>query len=132
MGRRPPLSKGEMEIARVLWECGEATVREVHEALPSGRKIDFTTAQTYLRRLEAKGYARAKLVGRTRVYSVKVKPETVIRETVGEIVERLFDGKPLPMVQHLIEEGGIGREEIGQLRQLLDRLEKEGDERDGK
>lgn len=123
-----------MEIARVLWERGEATVRQVHESLPPGREIDFTTAQTYLRRLEAKGYAKAKLVGRTRVYSVKVKPETVIRETVGEIVERLFDGKPLPMVQHLIEEGGIGREEIGQLRQLLDRLEKEEEEeeRNGK
>lgn len=126
MGRRPALSKGEMEIARCLWELGEATVRQVHDALPLGRKIDFTTAQTYLRRLEAKGYVRASLVGRTRVYAAKVKPKTVIRETVDDMVQRLFDGQSMPLVQHLIEDGGIGPEEISQLRELLDRLEEEG------
>lgn len=126
MGRRPPLSKAEIEIARVLWQLGEATVRDVYEALPPGRKIDFTTAQTYLRRLEAKGYARASLVGRTRVYAAKVKPKTVIRETVDDMVQRLFDGHALPLVEHLIEDGGIGPAEIAQLRELLDRLEEEG------
>ena len=81
MGGRPALSKGEMEVARVLWELGKATVREVHEAFPEGREIDFTTVQTYLRRLESKGYARATLDGRARVYTPKVKSRTVIRET---------------------------------------------------
>lgn len=126
MGRRPPPSKAEIEIARVLWRLGEATVRDVYEALPPGRAIDFTTVQTYLRRLEAKGYARARLAGRTRVYAATVKPKTVIRETVDDLVQRLFDGDALPLVEHLIEDGGIGPEEIAQLRALLDRLEEEG------
>ena len=42
MVRRPPLSKAEMQVARVLWELGSATVRQVHEAMASERKIDFT------------------------------------------------------------------------------------------
>ena len=37
---------------------GQATVRQAHEAMPSARKMDFATVQTYLRRLEAKGYVR--------------------------------------------------------------------------
>ena len=113
-------------MVRVLWRLGEATVRDVYEALPPGRTIDFTTAQTYLRRLEAKGYARARLVGRARVYTAKVKPKTVIRETVDDMVQRLFDGQALPLVQHLIEDGGIGPEDVAQLRELLDRLEEDG------
>jgi BlaI family transcriptional regulator, penicillinase repressor len=128
MGNRPALSKAEMEIARVLWDLGEATVRQVHDALPRGRKINFTTVQTYLRRLEAKGYARAWLVGRTRVYAARVRPETVIRETVDDMVERLFDGRSLPLVQHLIEDGGLSAGDVAQLRKLLDRLEEEGHE----
>ena len=64
MTERPALSKGELEVARVLWELGSASVRRVHEALPAAREIDFTTVQTYLRRLETKGYAKAKLDGR--------------------------------------------------------------------
>jgi len=118
-----------MEVARLLWELGEATVRQVHEVLPRERDIDFTTVQTYLRRLEAKGYVRAWIRGRTRVYAPKVKPTTVIRETVDDLVQRLFGGETLPLMRHLIEDRGISDEELGQLRQLLDRLEEESDER---
>ena len=56
MSPRTPLSKAEMEVASLVWELGEATVRQVTDALPAKRKIDFTTVQTYLSRLEAKGY----------------------------------------------------------------------------
>ena len=124
MPDRQALSKGEMEVARVLWEIGRASVREVHEAFPKDRGIDFTTVQTYLRRLEAKGYARAKLEGRTRIYSPKVKPRTVIRETIDDLIDRLFGGETLPLMRHLIEDRQIRDDELEQLRDLLDQLEK--------
>lgn len=127
MTERPALSKGELEVARALWQLGKATVREVHESFPAGREIDFTTVQTYLRRLESKGYVRAKLDGRTRVYSPKVKPRTVIRETIDDLIDRLFGGEALPLMQHLIEDRGISDDELSVLRELLNRLEEESD-----
>ncbi|MBN2024644.1 MAG: BlaI/MecI/CopY family transcriptional regulator [Pirellulales bacterium] len=127
MAKRPAMSRGELEAARLLWELGQATVRQVHEALPPGREMDFTTVQTYLRRLAAKGYIRSWLVGRTRMYAPKVKPTTVIGETVGDLVERLFGGQTLPLVRYLIEERGIGEQDIAELRAVLDRLERESD-----
>lgn len=125
MVQRPAISRGEMEVARVLWELGSATVRQVHEAFPNSRRIDFATVQTYLRRLEAKGYVQGRRAGRARVYTAKVKPRTVIRETIDDLVDRLFAGEALPLVRHLIEERGINEEELAELRALLDRLEKE-------
>ncbi len=125
MTDRPALSKGEMEVARVLWELGEATVREVHAALPDTRAAEFATVQTYLRRLESKGYITGRLAGRTRVYTPKVKPRTVIRETLDDLVDRLFGGETLPLVRHLIEDRGITDEELAELRQLIERMEKE-------
>jgi predicted transcriptional regulator len=122
---RQALSKGELEVARLLWQLGEATVRQVHEAFPEGRQMDFATVQTYLRRLESKGYVHAKLDGRTRVYSPRVKPRTVIRETIDDLVERLFGGETMPLVRHLIEDRGIDAADLAELRQLLDRLEEE-------
>jgi predicted transcriptional regulator len=120
MTDRPALSKAEMEVARVLWELGAASVRQVHEAMPADRAIDFTTVQTYLRRLEQKGYARAKLAGRLRIYSPKVKSRTVIRETVNDLIERLFAGEAMPLMRHLIEDRGMSDEDLAQLRSLLD------------
>ena len=114
-----------MEVAQVLWSLSSATVRQVHEAFPAERGIDFSTVQTYLRRLEAKGYVRGRLEGRTRVYTAKVKPRTVIRETIDELVDRLFGGETLPLVRHLIEERGITGDDLAELRRLLDRLESE-------
>lgn len=120
MTDRPALSKGEMEVARLLWELGSASVRQVHEALPRGRSVDFTTVQTYLRRLEAKGYANARLDGRVRIYTPRVKPKTVIRETVDDLIERLFAGEAMPLMRHLIEDRGISEADLAQLRRLLD------------
>jgi predicted transcriptional regulator len=123
MTDRPALSKGELLVARALWELGSATVRQVFESLPADLRIDFTTVQTYLRRLEAKGYTRAKLSGRIRVYSARVQPTTVIRETIDDLVERLFGGETLPLMRHLIEDRDISNDELAALRQLIERAQ---------
>lgn len=125
MTHRPALSKGEMEVARAVWQLGQATVRQTHEAISAARGMDFATVQTYLRRLETKGYVSSSLAGHTRVYAPKVTASTVIRETVEDLVDRLFGGESLPLVQHLIEDRRISADQIAQLRQLLDRLEEQ-------
>ncbi|MFN0053906.1 MAG: BlaI/MecI/CopY family transcriptional regulator [Planctomycetales bacterium] len=122
MSERPGLSKGELEVARILWELRSATVRQVFEAFPPGRQIDFTTVQTYLRRLESKGYVTATLDGRTRVYAPRVKPQTVIRETLDDLVDRLFGGEALPLMRHLIEERGVSDADLAELSALVERL----------
>lgn len=121
---KPALSKGEMEVARILWEIGPATVREIHEHLPADRAMNFATVQTYLRRIEAKGYATSTLKGRVRTYAARAKPRTVIRDAVGDLVDRLFGGEPLPLVRHLIEQRAIDDEGLAEIRRLIEQLEK--------
>ena len=125
MPPRPGLSKAELEIARIVWELKSAGVRQVYEALPEGRDVDFTTVQTYLKRLEEKGYLKVRMANRAKVYSPKVKASTVIRETVDDLVERLFAGEAMPLVKHLVEEKEFSTAEVEQLRALLNRLEGE-------
>lgn len=123
---QPSLSKGEMAIARLLWEHGPASVRQIFEAQSGPRPMDFTTVQTYLRRLEQKAYANSTLDGRIRIYSARTRPRTVIRETVNDLVDRLFGGETMPLVKHLIEERGMDEQDIAELRKLIDRLEQGG------
>ena len=128
MGRRAALSKGELEVARVVWKLGEATLGQIFEAFPKRRKFDYTTVHTYLRRLEAKGYLRTRRDGRNKIYSPRVRPSKVIRETVDDLMERLFDGETLALMHHLIHDRGISPEEIGKLREMLAQLEAQEDE----
>jgi predicted transcriptional regulator len=133
MAKRSSASKSELEIARLVarlvWSLGEASVRDVLAALPDARKMDFSTVQTYLRRLHAKGYLRARRDGRTNIYSPAVKPTSVVRDVVDDLLDRLFGGDALPLVQHLIRERGLSSEEIDQLQELLDKLKERTHER---
>jgi BlaI family transcriptional regulator, penicillinase repressor len=121
---RPPLSKSELEIAQIVWRLGEARVRDVVAALSQDREVDFWTVQTYLRRLKAKGYLRARREGRSNIYSPAVRPTSVVREVVQDFVSRLFDGEPLSLIQHLIEDRPFSDEEISALEDTLDKLKK--------
>ena len=125
MGDRPALSKGEMEIVRAVWDLGEASVRQVHERLSESKAVEFATVQTFLRRLEAKGYLKGTNRGKVRFYSPRAKPQSVIRQTVDEFVERMFGGSALPLVRCLVEEGKVSAEEVAELRALLDRFDAE-------
>ncbi len=128
MAKRPTLSRAEIEIARVLWGLESASVRQIHESISKTREMDFTTVQTYLRRLESKGYAKTRLDGRARIYSPRVRAATVIRETVNDLIDRLFAGDTMPLMRHLVDDGKISRQELIELRKRIDQLETEADD----
>jgi BlaI family penicillinase repressor len=122
MAKRPALAKSELEIARIVWTLKEATVRQVADALPDDRKLDFWTVQTYLRRLAAKGYLRTRREGRNNVYRPNVEPSKVVHQVVDDFLGRLFDGETLPLFQHLINERGLSERELDELQKTLDQL----------
>jgi predicted transcriptional regulator len=111
-----PLNVALSYMNNIAWMLGQKPV------------LNFTTVQTYLKRLEAKGYLKVRLESRSRIYSPRVKPRTVIRETVDDLVERLFAGEAMPLMRHLVEEKEFSADEIDQLRSLLNRLDGERNE----
>ena len=116
------LARSELEVARVVWELGEATVRQVADALPEERGIDFWTVQTYLRRLKDKGYLKTRKQGRSNVYLPAVEPDAVVSEVTDDFINQLFDGEAMPLCQHLIDARGLSDLEIDQLQASLDEL----------
>jgi predicted transcriptional regulator len=125
MAKRGVPAPSELEVARIVWNLGSATVRQVVDALPGERGLDFKTVQTYLRRLAAKGYLRTRREGRTMIYSPRIQPRRVIGQVVDDLMNRLFDGEVFPLFQHLIVDRGLSENDVRQLRELLDRLEQE-------
>ena len=112
-----------MEVVRIVWDEGEATVREVHELLLKKRKVDFTTVQTFLVRLEQKGYLKSKIVDRSKVFSPRVKASTVIGQAVEDFVSTLFGGEPLPLLKHMINRENLTAKQLAELKQLLDEVQ---------
>jgi len=119
-GTMPALSPAETEILRLLWQLGRGTVQDVADKLPSGRQIAYATVQTLLRRLESKGYVAHETAGRAHVFIPAVKQEDVIDRTVGDFVDRLFGGDPVPLILHLADHGKLNARDVKRLKKLLD------------
>ena len=126
MPRRPRLAASELEIAQIVWRLGEAGVREVADALPADRGLDFWTVQTYMRRLKTKGYLATPAARGSNLYSAAVRPASVVRDLVSDFVDRTFGGEALPLVQQLIDDRGLSDSEIDQLQAMLDGLKRNG------
>ena len=115
----PAMSPAETEILRLVWQLESATVQDVCDALSEDRSVTYATVQTLLRRLEKKGYVRHALQGKAHLFSAAVKREDVITRTVGDFVERLFGGDPLPLMLHLADHSELKDDDIQRLRKLI-------------
>ncbi len=114
------VSPAETEVLRIVWELRSATVQQVVDQLPPDRNISYATVQTLLRRLEKKEYLTHKREGKAYIFSAVAKKEDVISRTVGDFVNRLFGGDPLPLVQYLAKHGKITNQDIDNLKALID------------
>ena len=122
---------GELQhaIMRVLWQCGEATVAEVHAALHEERGLAPTTIATMLRKMEDKGVVDHTVEGRHFVYHPTISEDEVRSSMVGELVDRLFAGDPAALVSHLVADSELDEDEMARLRRLLDEAERLDEER---
>ncbi|MEM9382207.1 MAG: BlaI/MecI/CopY family transcriptional regulator [Planctomycetota bacterium] len=113
----------ELTILRVLWARGEATVREVHEALRDDLPIVQNTIQAFLRSMADKGLVSFRTEGRSFVYRSAVAPEATRRGLLGRVLERAYDGAIDQLVQGAVDLQAPSREERQRIRALLDRLD---------
>ena len=115
------LTAQELEIMKAIWSRGQATVREVHDALRERRTVAYTTVQTMMNILETKGHLKKEPGDKAQVY-VPVRPQqAVVRSMVREFVERVFDGSARPLLVHLLNEKGLTERERRELQRLLDK-----------
>lgn len=129
--KRAPLSKGEMIVASALWRLGTATLGQLHAEVESTETMEYATVQSYIRRLESKGYVKAKKDGRNKIYRPAVKPEKVIGQTVDDMLNQLVSGQSMPVFRHLIQNRPVTRSELDELRRMIDEAESNALEDDG-
>lgn len=115
----PKLSKLEMKVMEALWVNGPSSVREIHDAFPKKGKPAYTTVQTMVYRLEAKGAVRrAKKISNANIFEATVTREAAQKRWIDEVLA-LFGGRSQPVMAHLIETGKLTMEDIKDAEKLL-------------
>jgi BlaI family penicillinase repressor len=123
--KQPPQkpTASELEILRVLWTRGPSTVREVHDALNEKRAMGYTSVLKFLQIMTAKGTVRRNETQRAHVYEACLPAEQTKRQLAGDMLHRVFEGSASQLMMHALAGGKASREEIDELRRLLNQYE---------
>jgi BlaI family penicillinase repressor len=117
--KKTVLTEQELEIMKIVWRRGSATVRDVYEDLLEQRKIAYTTVMTMMGILEQKGHLKKSSEERAYVYRPAKPQGEVVGKMVQDFVKRVFNGSAKPLLVHLIEDQNISSEELEEVRRLL-------------
>src|SRR5215472_11157762 len=123
---RSPLkpTASELEILRVLWARGPSTVREVHDALSERKNLGYTTVLKLLQIMTTKGTVRRNETQRAHVYEAGLPAEHTKRQLAGDMLQRVFEGSASQLMMHALAGKSASREEIEEIRRLLDEYER--------
>jgi BlaI family transcriptional regulator, penicillinase repressor len=119
MTLKSPLSPLEQEVMKAVWSSGAATATDIQAALAPQRILKDSTVRTLLTRLEAKGYLRHKVDGRTFVYSSTEPPRSLAVRAVRQIVERFCQGSVESLLVGMVDDEIVDPNE---LQRIVDRL----------
>ena len=114
----PKFTRLELQILDTLWARSNASIREIQEAFPDPKPA-YTTVQTTVYRLEAKGAVRrTRKVSNAHIFEPLVARDIARVRLLDEILG-FFGGRALPMMTQFVEAGKITMDDIRALEKAL-------------
>jgi BlaI family transcriptional regulator, penicillinase repressor len=118
----PKLSKLEYQIMEALWEKSEASLREIQESFPAKKRPGYTTIQTMVYRMEAKGIVlRVRKVGNFHIFAASITRDAAERRLVDDLLA-LFGGRSQLLMAHLIKGGKLSLTDVKEAEKMLRQL----------
>jgi BlaI family transcriptional regulator, penicillinase repressor len=115
----------ELEALKVLWERGEATIREIADAMNAQAKnggeaeIAYTTVLSLLQVMEQKGLVDHRRDGKAYIYVPRVEQNSTFRRLAGSFLDKVFDGAVAEYLVHALDSKRVSDAELDQLEAML-------------
>jgi BlaI family transcriptional regulator, penicillinase repressor len=117
------LTPQELEIMKLVWQRGAATVRDVYEVLLERRKIAYTTVMTMMKILETKGYLKKRRQDRALLYRPAHPQNQIIRGMIREFIDRVFNGSVEPLLVHLVKSQHLREKDLQKIVRMVEESE---------
>jgi BlaI family penicillinase repressor len=119
LDRLPKPTEGELELLRVLWERGSATVRELHDAVNEQRPVGYTSVLKILQIMTEKGLVQRVEAGRAHIYRATASQEATQSQLLRDLSERLFAGSAAQLAMHALAMEPASDQELEEIRNLI-------------
>ena len=117
------LGKVELEIFKIVCRLGTASVQDVMDEINRERKTAYTSVMTLMKNLADKGFLNFKRSGKKYLYKANIAPETLQQSLLERTLDRVFEGSSVDLVQSLVNTERISKDELSQIRKLLDEMD---------
>lgn len=114
------LTDSEQSIMEILWNKGQASVREIADTLSKDKATAYTTVQTMCKILTDKGYADFHKEGKAFIYTPKITEKDARQSALTTMLNRFFGGSPEVLAQHLMQETDIELKDLEALQKQID------------
>lgn len=119
----PEPTKAELEILQVLWEFGPSTVRFVNDQLNLQREVNYTSTLKQMQILTEKGILKRDESQMKHIY-IPVEAESKTKnQLLDRFVNTLYKGSAPSLVMQLLGNEKTSKEDIEEIKRLLDNLE---------
>lgn len=119
------LTEAEWEIMKVVWEKEPCAAGTVQEALAKSKDWAYSTVKTTMDRMVEKGFLEISRIRNLQLFRPCISEVDAKRREIRKMLKRAFDGALTPMMQFLIEHGGLSKEEAAQVRKLVNKAQKQ-------
>lgn len=115
----PKPTEGELEILTILWERGDATVRDVFETVNERRPVVYTGVQKLMQIMLDKGLVERDVTERAHVYRAAIAKEDTERRFMRELSDRFFSGSAAQLALRALEMEPASEEDLREIRSLI-------------
>ena len=127
MARKPSkvFTEKELEIMKLIWQMGEASVKEIQEQLPGASH--YNSVLTIIRVLERKGHLVHRAEGKTFFYKAAESGENARIRLLRHLIDQVFGGSAASVVLNLVEAGDLSKKDLDKIRDRISAIKKEKD-----
>lgn len=115
-------TESELEILQILWQKGQATVREVHEILEKNKDAGYTTTLKLMQIMHEKGLVGRDTSSKTHIYKALINQEKTQQQLVNKMIDNVFNGSAARLVMQALGNNSASEEEINEIKKYLDNL----------
>lgn len=115
-------TESELEILNVIWNKGQATVRDVHEVLEARKQSGYTTTLKLMQIMIEKGLLEREVSGKSHVYTATIKREDAQDQLLQRLIDNAFSGSASQLVMQALGHYKSTPEELEEIRNYLKTL----------
>lgn len=116
-------TESELEILQILWQKGEATVREINDEINRTKEAGYTTTLKLMQIMHEKGLLVRDSSSKQHIFRANISEEETKNSLLNRFIETTFQGNAMNLVMQALGNHHASEDELAQLKEFLNQLD---------